>query len=170
MVWQCVQPELEMSCRPWLRNGVPVWFSKWHCPQPASMYLAGSSGCSHCSVALCASSTVVAAPCPRWQVVQPNSVNLCGITGCSRNATELTSARLDSFRPRWQVVQRSVTCCSGIHICWIPPWKCRSRVASGIQAASVDVFSPLDRNGLYHLLSMVGVAFLYLGGMQFRTT
>src|ERR1022692_80308 len=75
MVWQCVQPELEMSCRPWLRNGVPVWFSKWHWPQPASMYLAGSSGCSHCSVALCASSTVVAAPCPRWQVVQPNSVN-----------------------------------------------------------------------------------------------
>jgi hypothetical protein len=42
--------------------------------------------------------------------------------------------------------------------------------ASGIQAAGVDVFSPLDRNGLYHLLSMVGVAFLYLGGMQFRTT
>src|ERR1039458_2397070 len=32
--------------------------------------------------------------------------------------------------------------------------------ASGIQAAGVDVFSPLDRNGLYHLLSMVGVAFL----------
>jgi hypothetical protein len=42
--------------------------------------------------------------------------------------------------------------------------------ASGIQAAGVDVFSPLDRNGLYHLLSMVGVAFLYLGGMQLRTT
>jgi|NGEPerStandDraft_6_1074524.scaffolds.fasta_scaffold145191_2 hypothetical protein len=41
--------------------------------------------------------------------------------------------------------------------------------ASGIQAAGVDVFSPLDRNGLYHLLSMVGVAFLYFGGTQLRT-
>jgi hypothetical protein len=41
--------------------------------------------------------------------------------------------------------------------------------ASGIQAAGVDVFSPLDRNGLYHLLSMVGVAFLYFGGVQLRT-
>jgi hypothetical protein len=41
--------------------------------------------------------------------------------------------------------------------------------ASGIQAAGVDVFSPLDRNGLYHLLSMVGVAFLYFGGVRLRT-
>jgi hypothetical protein len=38
--------------------------------------------------------------------------------------------------------------------------------ASGIQAAGVDVFSPLDRNGLYHLVSMVGVGFLYLGGVR----
>jgi hypothetical protein len=40
--------------------------------------------------------------------------------------------------------------------------------ASGIQAAGVDVFSPLDRNGLYHLVSMVGVALLYLGGVRLR--
>jgi hypothetical protein len=41
--------------------------------------------------------------------------------------------------------------------------------ASGIQAAGVDVFSPLDRNGLYHLVSMVGAAFLYAGGARLRT-
>ena len=41
--------------------------------------------------------------------------------------------------------------------------------ASGIQAAGLDVFRPLDRNGLYHLVSMIGVAFLYLGGVQLRT-
>ena len=41
--------------------------------------------------------------------------------------------------------------------------------ASGIQAAGVDVFSPLDRNGLYHLGSMVGVGFLYCGGVRLRT-
>ena len=40
---------------------------------------------------------------------------------------------------------------------------------SGIQAAGVDVFTPLDRNGLYHLLSMVGVLFLYFGGVHLRT-
>ena len=37
--------------------------------------------------------------------------------------------------------------------------------ASAIQAARVDVFSPLDHNGLYHLLSMIGVGFLYAGGV-----
>jgi len=41
--------------------------------------------------------------------------------------------------------------------------------ASGIQAAGVDVFSPLDRNGLYHVLSMAGAGFLYLGGVRLRT-
>jgi hypothetical protein len=41
--------------------------------------------------------------------------------------------------------------------------------ASGIQAAGVDVFTPLDRNGLYHLVSMIGVAFLYVGGTRLRT-
>jgi hypothetical protein len=38
--------------------------------------------------------------------------------------------------------------------------------ASGIQAAGVDVFTPLDRNGVYHLVSMIGVAFMYFGGVQ----
>jgi hypothetical protein len=42
--------------------------------------------------------------------------------------------------------------------------------ASGIQAAGVDVFMPLDRNGLYHLLSMLGVVFLYCGGVRLKTT
>ena len=42
-------------------------------------------------------------------------------------------------------------------------------VASGIQAAAIDTFTPLDRNGLYHLVSMVGVYFMYLGGRQLRT-
>ena len=41
--------------------------------------------------------------------------------------------------------------------------------ASGIQAAGVDLFQPLDRNGLYHLLSMMGVVFLYLGGTRLGT-
>ena len=41
--------------------------------------------------------------------------------------------------------------------------------ASGIQAAAVDVFTPLDRNGVYHLVSMIGVAFMYFGGVQLRT-
>jgi uncharacterized protein DUF6962 len=37
-------------------------------------------------------------------------------------------------------------------------------VASAIQAAGWDALSPLDRNGVYHLVSMLGVVFLYLGG------
>ena len=41
--------------------------------------------------------------------------------------------------------------------------------ASGIQAAGVDVFTPLDRNGVYHLVSMIGVAFMYFGGVQLKT-
>lgn len=44
-----------------------------------------------------------------------------------------------------------------------------SIVASGIQAAGVDWFSPLDHNGLYHVVSMIGVAFLYRGGRHFKT-
>jgi hypothetical protein len=39
--------------------------------------------------------------------------------------------------------------------------------ASAIQALGVDVFSPLDHNGLYHVISMAGVALLYLGGRMF---
>ena len=41
--------------------------------------------------------------------------------------------------------------------------------ATGIQAEGIDRFSPLDRNGLYHLISMIGVFFLYLGGRRMRT-
>jgi hypothetical protein len=33
-----------------------------------------------------------------------------------------------------------------------------------VQALGVDVFSPLDRNGLYHLLAMLGVALAAYGG------
>ena len=36
--------------------------------------------------------------------------------------------------------------------------------ASAIQAMGVDTLSPLDHNGLYHVVSMVSVVFLYLGG------
>jgi hypothetical protein len=42
-------------------------------------------------------------------------------------------------------------------------------LASGIQAAGVNTFTPLDRNGLYHLVTMIGIAFLYLGGVQLTT-
>jgi hypothetical protein len=41
--------------------------------------------------------------------------------------------------------------------------------ASAIQSLGVDVFSPLDRNGLYHLVSMLGVLFMYLAGRNLRT-
>jgi hypothetical protein len=42
--------------------------------------------------------------------------------------------------------------------------------ASAVQALGIDAFSPLDRNGLYHVISMVGVLVLYLGGRKLRTT
>ncbi len=42
-------------------------------------------------------------------------------------------------------------------------------VASAIQALQVDIFSPLDRNGLYHVISMAGALFLYAGGRRLRT-
>ena len=48
--------------------------------------------------AACASSTVVAAPCPRWHITQPNSVEACGIGGCGRNGCA-TSASDASFKP-----------------------------------------------------------------------
>jgi hypothetical protein len=41
-------------------------------------------------------------------------------------------------------------------------------VASAIQALGVDTFTPLDRNGLYHVISMAGVVFLYRGGLQLK--
>jgi hypothetical protein len=40
--------------------------------------------------------------------------------------------------------------------------------ASGVQAAGIDAFSPLDRNGLYHIVVMAGVVFLYRGGLRLR--
>lgn len=44
-----------------------------------------------------------------------------------------------------------------------------SFIASGLQAASVDIFSPLDHDGLYHVVLFAGVLFLYWGGYQFKT-
>jgi hypothetical protein len=41
-----------------------------------------------------------------------------------------------------------------------------SIAASAAQAAGVDRFFPLDRNGLYHVLIMVAVVFLFLGGLN----
>ena len=42
--------------------------------------------------------------------------------------------------------------------------------ASAIQALGVDNFSPLDHNGLYHVISMVAVLFLYWGGRRLSTS
>lgn len=42
-------------------------------------------------------------------------------------------------------------------------------VASAIQAAGVDVFDPLRASGLYHVVSMVALVFLYRGGLRLRT-
>lgn len=42
--------------------------------------------------------------------------------------------------------------------------------ASALQALGIDAFSPLDRNGLYHVVSIPGVFLLYLGGRRLRTT
>jgi hypothetical protein len=41
--------------------------------------------------------------------------------------------------------------------------------ASAIQELGVDVFSPLDRNGLYHVVSMLGVVLVFQGGKHFKT-
>lgn len=41
--------------------------------------------------------------------------------------------------------------------------------ASAIQAIGWDALSPLDHNGLYHVVSMPGAVFLYLGGMTLET-
>ena len=59
----------------------PASGSRWHSPHDDSMYFAGRIGCSHASVLLCASATVVAAPCPRWHMVHPNWSSLCGMAG-----------------------------------------------------------------------------------------
>lgn len=37
-------------------------------------------------------------------------------------------------------------------------------LASLVQYSGFDAFSPLDHNGLYHVMAMVGVVFLYWGG------
>ncbi len=37
--------------------------------------------------------------------------------------------------------------------------------ASAVQALGVDRFSPLDRNGLYHVIVMAAVAFFFAGGL-----
>ena len=84
--------ELEISCLPWFRNGVAVCLSRWHWPQPASIYFAGSSGCSQAQrAAVRLLARWSPAPCPRWQITQPNSVSECGIAGCGRNGCALTS-------------------------------------------------------------------------------
>jgi hypothetical protein len=41
-------------------------------------------------------------------------------------------------------------------------------VASGVQAAGLDVFSPFDRNSLYHFGMMAAVVFLYRGGVKLK--
>jgi hypothetical protein len=40
-----------------------------------------------------------------------------------------------------------------------------SIAASGLQALGVDRFSPVDRNGLYHIILMAAIAFLFAGGL-----
>jgi hypothetical protein len=43
-------------------------------------------------------------------------------------------------------------------------------VASTAQLVGVDVFAPLDHDGLYHVIAMAGVPFLYWGGQRLATT
>ncbi len=44
-----------------------------------------------------------------------------------------------------------------------------SFIAAALQVMKVDNFSPLDHNGLYHVVMMVAVYFLYHGGLQLRS-
>lgn len=41
-------------------------------------------------------------------------------------------------------------------------------LASAVQALGIDTFSPLDHDGLYHLVSMPGVVLLYFGGRRLK--
>lgn len=41
-------------------------------------------------------------------------------------------------------------------------------LASTVQALRIDVYSPLDHDGLYHLISMPGVVLLYFGGRRLK--
>lgn len=43
-----------------------------------------------------------------------------------------------------------------------------SIAASVLQALAVDVFTPVDRNGLYHIVLMVAVIFLFLAGFTLK--
>lgn len=43
-----------------------------------------------------------------------------------------------------------------------------SFAASVVQMLGVDIFSPLDRNGLYHLVMLFSVLFLCLGGLKLK--
>jgi hypothetical protein len=43
-------------------------------------------------------------------------------------------------------------------------------VASAVQALDVDLLNPLDQNGLYHTISIVGVLFMYWGGQRLKVT
>lgn len=42
--------------------------------------------------------------------------------------------------------------------------------ASLVQVLRVDVFSPVSGDGLYHLISMAGVVFMYWGGQRLKVT
>lgn len=42
-------------------------------------------------------------------------------------------------------------------------------LASTVQALRIDTFSPIDHDGLYHLISMPGVVLLYFGGRRLKT-
>jgi len=41
-------------------------------------------------------------------------------------------------------------------------------LASAVQALGIDTFSPVDRIGLYQLISMPGVVLLYFGGHRLK--
>ena len=43
-------------------------------------------------------------------------------------------------------------------------------VASAVQSLRVDALSPLEHDGLYHVISMVGVVFMYWGGQRLKVT
>jgi hypothetical protein len=43
-----------------------------------------------------------------------------------------------------------------------------SAVATAAQALGVDMLSPIDRNGLYHIILMVAAVFLFLGGFRLK--
>ena len=42
--------------------------------------------------------------------------------------------------------------------------------ASAVQAVGVNVFDPLNASGMYHVLLMLAVVFLYQGGVRLRVT